>query len=225
MTKRPFYTEVLFLTLLSFFCFLISSLRFGITGSQAFLFLNWNLFLAFLPWLLSSLLVKAHSKKFKFILLLVVIMWLLFFPNSLYILTDLFHLKRQLSMPVWFDTILILSFAWTGLLFGFLSLRNIEVIISNNFGKRWVIPISVFLIFLGSFGVYLGRYLRWNSWDIISEPMGIIYDIGERIVNPLSHPRTWGMTIFMGVFLNMVYWSLRLINNKGIKNNLADRQL
>ncbi|MBL7772717.1 MAG: DUF1361 domain-containing protein [Chitinophagaceae bacterium] len=137
--------------------------------------------------------------------------WLLFFPNAPYILTDLFHLQRNLDMPIWFDLILILSFAWTGLLFGFLSLWDLEKILSTRFKLVYVRSISILMLFAGSFGIYLGRYLRWNSWDILTEPLNIIYDISDRFINPWQHPRTWGMTIAMFFFLSMMYWSFRVI--------------
>jgi uncharacterized membrane protein len=69
-------------------------------------------------------------------------------------------------------------------------------------------------LFIGSFGIYVGRFLRWNSWDILTEPLHLIYDIGDRFINPFDHPRTWGMTIFMGIFLNMIYLSFRLIRTR-----------
>lgn len=111
--------ETFFMGLLSLFCFAISIFRFVYTDTKVFLFLNWNLFLAFVPWAVSSLMMlrpKLRQSKWMFALLLC--MWLLFFPNAPYILTDLFHLHISSSMPVWFDLVLILSFAWTGLLFG-----------------------------------------------------------------------------------------------------------
>jgi uncharacterized membrane protein len=69
-------------------------------------------------------------------------------------------------------------------------------------------------LFLGSFGIYLGRYLRWNSWDIINKPFQLMYDIGDRLINPFSHSRTWGMTLLFGLFLNILYFSFRLIKNR-----------
>ena len=124
-------------------------------------------------------------------------------------------------MPMWFDLLLILSFAWVGLLFGFMSLWDIEKILKRYLMKsrlkellRYRLSIPIFssvLLFIGSFGIYLGRYLRWNSWDTIAKPFALIYDIGDRFVNPFEHSRTWGVTLFMGLFLNLAYWSLRLI--------------
>ncbi|MBQ2489731.1 MAG: DUF1361 domain-containing protein, partial [Bacteroidales bacterium] len=119
------------------------------------------------------------------------------------------------SMPVWFDLILILSFAWTGLMFGFLSLWDMENMLQKYLSKFWVTAISVLLLFVGSFGIYIGRYLRWNSWDILTSPLQLMYDIGDRLANPFSHPRTWGMTLFMGLFLNILYFSFRLVRKRG----------
>jgi uncharacterized membrane protein len=196
--------------------------RVSASATHTFLFLNWNLFLAFIPWALSSLLIvypKLQEKKLAVITLLCT--WLLFFPNAPYILTDLVHLKHVVSMPMWFDLLLILSFAWVGLLFGFMSMWDIERILKRYLIQsrlrgvlRYRLSLPIFssvLLFVGSFGIYLGRYLRWNSWDIIAKPFALIYDIGDRFVNPFEHPQTWGVTLFMGLFLNVVYWSLRLI--------------
>jgi uncharacterized membrane protein len=143
-----------------------------------------------------------------------VLSWLLFFPNAPYILTDLFHLRLKSNVPIWFDLLLILSFAWVGLLYGFMSLWDIEKILSQKINRKFVPVISLFLLFLGSFGIYLGRYLRWNSWDIIREPFELFYDISDRFLNPFNHPRTWGMTLFMFVFLSMIYLSFKYIKKR-----------
>ena len=222
LKKAKRLNETVLLFAFSTLCLVLSVIRVFASATPTFLFLNWNLFLAFIPWALSSLLIiypKLQEKKLAVITLLGT--WLLFFPNAPYILTDLFHLKHVVSMPMWFDLLLILSFAWVGLLFGFMSLWDIEKILKQYLIKsrlkgllryRFSIPLfSSVLLFIGSFGIYLGRYLRWNSWDIIAEPFALIYDIGDRFVNPFEHPRTWGVTLLMGLFLNLVYWSLRLI--------------
>jgi uncharacterized membrane protein len=207
--------EVLFMGGLSLFCFLLSLMRCVFSDTNRFVFLNWNLFLAFIPWLLTTwLIIQPKIQRYKIVLGLIICLWLLFFPNAPYILTDLFHLKLKSSMPVWFDLILILSFAWTGILFGFFSLWDIEHIFSKFLKQKYITVISIFLLFLSSFGVYLGRYLRWNSWDIIQNPLQLGYDIGDRFVNPFVHTRTWGMTIFMGLFLSIIYFSFKLIKNR-----------
>ncbi len=216
------FNETVLLLVFSVLCFVLSIIRVFASATPTFLFLNWNLFLAFVPWALSStLIVFPYLQQKKLAVISLVGTWLLFFPNAPYILTDLFYLRLTSGMPMWFDLLLILSFAWVGLLFGFISLWDIEKIlkrylITSRLHKvldfRWAISLfSSLLLFIGSFGIYLGRYLRWNSWDIIAEPFALIYDIGDRFINPIDHPRTWGVTLFMGLFLNVVYWSLRLI--------------
>lgn len=212
LKSNPRIKEGGYLFLLTLCCFGLSLFRIGYSGSTKYLFLNWNLFLAFVPWLLtSSLQVFPQWQKRKSLLWLVGLSWLAFFPNALYIFTDLFHLHSGSSMPIWFDLILILAFAWTGILFGFLSLWDFENLLSKRMHKKWVPMISIGLLFLSSFGVYLGRFLRWNSWDLIQRPGAILEDVGSRIIFPMEHPRTWGMTLFMGVLLTIMYLSLRLI--------------
>lgn len=201
--------EFVFLTVLCSFAFFLSLFRVLLTNSLMFLFLNWNLFLAFIPWGVTTLAVSSHEKINNALLGLALIIWVVFFPNALYILTDLFHLKSG-NVIVWYDLVLIMSFAWAGLMFGFLSLWNIEKLMITRL-KPWTISLtSSLLLFLGSFGVYIGRFLRWNSWDIITEPLSLFYQISDRIINPIDHPRTWGLTILMGILLNFIYWSFKL---------------
>ncbi len=207
--------ETVFLAVFSAICLGLSIFRLSVSHSRMFLFLNWNLFLAFIPWALSSIVIlypKIQTKKRSILALLGA--WLLFFPNAPYILTDLYHLRITTSMPVWFDLILILCFAWAGLMFGFMSLWDIEGILPNFINKKWVPIVTSVLLFLGSFGIYMGRFLRWNSWDIIQQPMAILYDVGDRFVNPFQHPKTWGVTLLMWLFLSLVYWSFKLIRTR-----------
>lgn len=215
LKEKNRYNKTLFLFALSVLCLCFSLFRCFYTNTVFFLFLNWNLFLTFITWTLTSLvIVYPRIQRSKISVYILLFFWILFFPNAPYILTDLFHLRIKSSMPVWFYLVLILSFAWTGLLFGFLSLLDIKIILKKNIKKGYVIAIISGLLFLSSFGVYIGRYLRWNSWDIISEPLHLTYDIYDRFINPNIHPGTWGLTIFMGIFLNMIYWSFGLIKRK-----------
>lgn len=212
--------ESILLFAMTLCCFGLSLFRIYITDSRAFLFLNWNLFLAFIPWALSSLMIiNPALQQRKGMILLLVGAWLLFFPNAPYIFTDLFHLHDHTSIPIWFDLVLILAYAWTGLLFGFLSLWDMEKMLRPFIRKpRLNLLISGFL-FLSAFGIYLGRYLRWNSWDILSKPGTLLGDVGDRFIHPFDHPRTWGVTFFMGLLLNLIYWSFKLIRKREIEQS------
>lgn len=193
------------------FSFMLSLARYILTDSKMYVFLNWNLFLAFIPWMLSTVITIYNYQEKKIMLIVLLCSWLLFFPNSPYILTDLFHLKTHGSAPVWFDWALILFFAWTGLMFEFSSLKDIERILNLHLQKKYVITLIIVLLFTAGFGVYVGRFLRWNSWDIICSPLGLGEDIFDRVTHPLYHARTWVITLLNGILLNMMYFSSRIL--------------
>lgn len=176
-----------------------------------FFFLVWNLFLAFIPWMLSIWAKRVYRKgKRRYFLFPIIASWLLFFPNAPYILTDLFHLHQRTDIPLWYDLLLILSFAWTGLWMGLISLRYMHEIVAEWFGKKtgWVFALSG--IFAAAFGIYVGRFLRWNSWDILFNPFSLMNELGHRFLHPMEHPRTWGVTIMLSVLLGLIYLSFHL---------------
>jgi uncharacterized membrane protein len=207
------------LLLMTFFSFGLSVLRVYLSNSLSYIFLNWNLFLAFIPWAISTIVIVKKINN-KFLLFILIISWLIFFPNSPYILTDFFHLNYRFHIPVWYDFIEILSFAWTGLIFGFVSLMDIEFLLGQYINKKIISVLLVVFLFLGSFGIYLGRFLRWNSWDIFTNPFCLISDISDRIINPLNHPRTWGLTILMGILLNLMFFSIKFFKRIEKPNKL-----
>lgn len=197
-------------------CIMMTILRWRFTESIYYLFLIWNLVLAIIPYLITIVILRSKVIKNNAILLFVAVtLWLITFPNAPYIITDLLHIKGKSSMPGWFDLVLVLSYAWTALLLGIISLKNIEIILQTRF-TNFVVSIMVFIFLaLTSFGVYIGRYLRWNSWDIIRYPNQLIDDVLIRIMNPMEHLHTWFLTFVFGVFLNMVYWSVSYIKVRG----------
>lgn len=202
----------LLLILMTLFCFSLSLFRYYISETKVFLFLNWNLFLAWIPFFISSFLVIFKIRS-KLSLVVAITVWILFFPNSPYILTDLFHLRSRNAVPIWYDLVVILSYAWTGLFCGFISLLDIEKLLSDYFKKPTINIITVLFLFLTSFGVYLGRFLRWNSWDVLSNPFGLFNDVLVRIVYPMDYTKTWGVTVLMGVMLNFMYLIMKSLRN------------
>lgn len=202
---RSFQQKQLVLHLLCFFSLILLAIRIFVTGQFSFLFLVWNLFLAYIPFGISTLveLKKKDIDHWQF--WIISPMWLLFFPNALYILTDLFHLHRNSGMPEWFDLLLILSFAISGVLLGLFSLRSMHSIVEKLHSKLVGSFFVLGSIVLGSFGVYLGRFERYNSWDVFRMPLEITKEISNRILYPTDHPRTWGLTIGLSVLLALLY--------------------
>ncbi|WP_284464031.1 DUF1361 domain-containing protein [Chryseobacterium sp.] len=213
--SQRFKVNVL-LILMTLFCLSLSIFRYYISDTKVFFFLNWNLFLAWIPLLLSSI-ILAFNIKGKLSLAFIIIVWILFFPNSPYILTDLFHLKTRNTIPIWYDLIVILSYAWTGLICGFVSLSDIEKLLSSYSKDRAINGIVIIFLFMSSFGVYLGRFLRWNSWDVLNNPFGLFNDIVIRFIYPLEYTKTWGVTLLMGIMLNFMYFTFKLVKNNNEK--------
>jgi uncharacterized membrane protein len=133
------------------------------------------------------------------------LVWVVFYPNAPYIVTDLIHLVEHPSGLVWFDLVLIASCAWTGLLLGFISLSLVQTVVRHHAGAivGWIFVLAI--TGLGSFGIYLGRFLRWNSWDVLTDPSRLFYDIWERIVNPFDHTQTFVVSIILSGFLLVAY--------------------
>ncbi|MDX1942156.1 MAG: DUF1361 domain-containing protein [Saprospiraceae bacterium] len=199
------------------FSVIMSIFRVWHTETLMYAFLVWNLFLAAIPYGISTLLILyPHLQKRAFIFWSLMVIWLLFLPNAPYIFTDLFHLRPRQDVPLWFDLLLLLSFAWNGLMLGYLSLLDIQEIIIKKISWRssWILVIGVLL--LSAFGVYLGRYLRWNSWDLFLNPLPLFQDIFDRFIHPFAHPRTWGVTFGYGTFLILGYLILRTLIQKPI---------
>ncbi len=199
------------LSVLLFWCVSMILVRIERTGSGYYRFLVWNLFLAGIPLIASTSLRYVNSREAGTILQLTLFgLWLLFLPNAPYILTDLLHLTRASEAPAWYDLALLLSCSGTGLLLGYLSLIDVHVIIAKRFGTiaGWLTAISSLI--LSGFAIYLGRFLKWNSWDVLVQP-AIFIDIADRVLHPGSHTRTLSVTLVFGILLALGYISLRIL--------------
>jgi uncharacterized membrane protein len=180
--------------------------------------LAWNLFLAFVPYAISNWLSHHHeilASRIKLIPL--VATWVLFMPNSFYILTDLFHLNNIENGRPWFDLLLLFSFAWNGILFGTLSVRKMERLLEKGKGKFVSLIVISSVMWLNAIGVYIGRVLRFNSWDILVNPFSLISETGNLILNPYDYRHVWAMNSFFAFFMIIVYYTIKSIG-EGFKN-------
>jgi uncharacterized membrane protein len=191
--------------LFSLFSVLLVGSRVVYTGNLLFMFLVWNLFLAFVPYVISLYFSRQarHFSTMGFLILSFV--WLIFIPNAFYIITDLFHLDMSNEMPMWFDLALILSFAWSGLLLGVLSVRQMVKIMMERCGKNfeWFFTIPVML--LNGLGIYVGRYLRFNSWDIITDPFDLSREMIYLFIHPLRNRIDWSMIVCYSILVGLIY--------------------
>ena len=148
--------------LLGVFLFFIAGLiiaRIIYSGSIRYIFLGWNIFLAWIPYVLSCYFV-VYLKKEKWKLAFLFLSWLLFFPNALYIVTDLIHLEESTNVPLWYDAVLLFASSFIGLIMAFVSLQKAEYLLNGLFSKKTVNCMIPVILFMGSFGVYLGQIGR-----------------------------------------------------------------
>lgn len=206
------------LTALLIFIGMLISFRIFYSGNGRYLFLGWNIFLAWIPYVLSTYL-TPYRKKEKWKQLFLLSSWLLFFPNALYIVTDLVHLRDETNMPWWFDAMLIFAAAFAGLLLAFVSLRNTENYLKTVFSKRTVQLITFSLLFAGSFGVYLGRFERWNSWNIVNDPLELGLNILTCIINPVENVKVWAITALFTAVYSLLYYCMRILPKAFAENN------
>lgn len=237
--RKPFFLrreiDRLLFSSMFFGCTLVA-IRIAHTGSHMFIYMIWNLFLAYIPYALSNWLTARYSSlsqpslsapllpgarrqgfgslplSEKILFSMLSTIWLLFVPNSFYILTDLFHLNDgsgHQRVPQWFDLVLILTFAWNGLLLGIISVRQMEKLFFAGRPSMntyfFVYPVML----LNSLGVFVGRYPRYNSWDIISDPIKLVLYITRMVIHPFQHQYAWNMIFCYSILLTLIYRMMR----------------
>lgn len=179
-----------------------------------YMFLVWNLFLAWLPVLFAMEVFRRHRRgdAMGWKLISLTGLWLLFLPNAPYIFTDVVHLLFRLRPHFWIDLSLVLLPALTGFLLGFVSLFLMQSVVNDRFGRAagWVFVLVA--TGLSGFGIYLGRFMRWNSWDLVAHPLGLTHDIGQRAVNPSSlvFAALFGTFLLMGYLMLYALTHLRM---------------
>ncbi|MBB6673395.1 DUF1361 domain-containing protein [Cohnella nanjingensis] len=202
---------------ISFLCVLLLIVRADRVGFEKYGFLLWNLFLAWLPLIVSmaasGLDRLASSRRLGVLPLLVAgVAWMLLYPNAPYLTTDLIHLianpqytwiNASESLLVWYDLIVFFLFAWCGLLLGYLSMHQFHQLVRKYAGVWFGWLFIVGASFLGGFGVYLGRAIRLNSWDVLFSPFRLIDGILEGL-----DANGAAFTVLFGMLILIVYLSL-----------------
>lgn len=205
--------QIIYILLLAVF---LNISRIFLFGNTAFIYILWNIFLAFIPFLISSILTKTTNKNnfFKPLFIIGFILWFLFLPNAPYVITDFIHLGRIHSVPVMFDIFVLFSAASVSLLFGLYSLYQMEKIFLLRFPKRITSMIFFIIILFASFGVYLGRFLRFNSWDFFTSHTSIISTVWDIFTKSNHYINVYSYTLLFFVFIYTAFLSFKSLNLK-----------
>jgi uncharacterized membrane protein len=197
LRKQPLIAFLLFILVLI-------GIRIWKSGDITMIFLVWNIFLAAVPyWVATALQRSANRPMYQQTALFM--SWLLFFPNSMYIITDLFHLHERPLIPLWFDLLILMGAAITGLVLGYQSLKLVQQWMGRHFPPLYLRVLEPVLFLLCGFGIYVGRYLRWNSWDVFTQPGHITRSVFHIVTDPLSHREAWLISGGFGVFLYLLH--------------------
>lgn len=203
--ERRFFYKVSLFSLLSIG---VLAGRAYLSGEATYSFMLWNLILAWLPYLFALLAVVCDRRYRRgWTLAIPGALWLLFFPNAPYMITDLIHLKSRTPIPVWYDAILLITFAWTGCLLAVSSLHMMQTLVRARVGRRLSWLFVAVTLGLTGLGVYLGRFLHWNSWDIFVRPRSVLAGILAWLANPLHHLGAYGIILLFAAFLFVFYLS------------------
>jgi uncharacterized membrane protein len=207
-THHFFASQALYPLLLSTFlalAFFAGRVLYGQTWNYSNLV--WNLFLAWVPFGFSFLaaLLNANFPRAWWLLPVPGALWLIFFPNAPYIVTDFLHLAPRPPIPLWYDIGLLATFAWTGCFLAIASLRTMQYLVRKYLGAvvSWIF--AGLSLALCGLGIYLGRFGRWNSWDLFFQPQEIIQDVLVRLANPMNNLRFFAFTIMFTTFLSVSY--------------------
>ena len=184
-------------------------------GTDSYSFLVFNLGLAWIPFAAALLayLTRHFRAAFYLIMPICTLVWLIYFPNAPYLLTDFQHLAyTNASTPLWFDVIVLVWFAWTGLLLGVASLYLMQEIIAAAFNPfiGWIFAIGATA--MSSVGIYLGRILRWNSWDLLKDPIPIAKDMYSIMSHPISNLPTYVFTILFTLLFLFIYLTIHIFS-------------
>jgi len=193
----------------SLFCVALVLVRNVHTGNVNFRYLIWNLFLAWIPFVLAVFVYDRWQRRGAGVALFVLgALWLLFFPNAPYIATDFVHLQHDPLAPFWYDAVTIASFAWLGLLLGFASLYLMQTVVRQWRGPAAGWAFAVVAIGLGSLGIYLGRFLRLNSWDALEHP-SVLPRIAHAVArDPFAYQEAIMVTVLFTLALTFAYFLL-----------------
>jgi uncharacterized membrane protein len=209
--KRTAHQQFLFAlagpALVSLLFFAVGALR---NHNLEFSYLVWNLFLAWLPLAFAIRLTKVLKTKLwsSWEGLFYSVLWLVFLPNSFYMISDFIHLQDVMRVDLLYDAVMFTSFIFSGVIVGISSLYLVHLQFLRRFNRREVNGLMAGTLLICSFAIYVGRDLRWNSWDILTNPGGLLFDVSDRLTHPASYPAMFTTVISFFVLLATMYYTV-----------------
>ncbi len=182
--------------------------RMVFSDSYRYAFMLWNILLAAIPVFLSLWLVQ-RIRKYGWLRtgqVILSVVWLAFLPNSFYLVTDFIHLQPSFEADILYDITMLASFMVNGLILGSISLMLIHRELAKRLSPRQTTGLIMLLLLGSSFAIYLGRFTRWNTWDLVLQPAGLLFDVSDRFINPAAHPQTFSVTLLLFIFLAAFYF-------------------
>lgn len=171
-------------------------------------YLAWNLFLAWIPFGLALWLARTLRRKLwsSWEALLVSVAWVGFLPNSFYMVSDFIHLVDIQPAYVLYGAVTFTSFILTGLMLGMASVYIVHVEFLKRVSPLGAAGLVAALLLLSSGAIYIGRDLRWNTWDVLLSPLGLLFDVSERLLHPSQYPQVLAVVLPFFILLSGLYF-------------------
>lgn len=178
------------------------------SDSMRYVFLLWNLVLAAIP-LVIAVGLTQRIQRYGWLAweqLALTAVFLVFLPNSFYLVTDFIHLRQNSEASLIYDVVLLASFMWSGLALGYSAIYLVHRQLVRRLPERTTMLLVAGVLLAVSFAIYLGRFSRWNTWDVLLQPAGLLFDVSDKFINPAVHTDTYITTFIIFVLISSVYW-------------------
>jgi uncharacterized membrane protein len=202
--KIPEKTAVRQVAILSLMSLILVGYHMILNRSVELWYLPWNLFLAWVPLGLALVAIRASLPSWG--RALAIIAWLAFLPNAFYILTDIIHIGDTTRFSQTYDALVFCTTLAAGYAAGLISLRIIDRYFFKKYSRHLRLSALVATALLCSIAIYIGRILRWNSWDLIVHPWNVLVDT-MRIFTMQRTTAEFALIILMySIVILMIYW-------------------
>lgn len=179
----------------------------AVDHSLQFDYLLWNLFLSWIPLLLTILLIRTLRTYLwsDWLPFGITLIWVLLLPNSFYMISDFLHVQQAANNEVVYDVVMFTAFVVTSILLGFSSLYIVHMELRKRISRRYANYAVAAVLLLCSYAIYLGRELRWNSWSVFTNPAGVLFDVSDHLIHPLQSGDMYLFTLIFFVLLGSFY--------------------